>query len=60
MNITGAAFRTCTLTAAEIGKVITVTASFTDGEAMREEQTSAATDMVIPANPPPVASAGSN
>ena len=59
-DITGATSATYTLTAAEIGKVITVTASFTDGGSAQESRTSAATAAVSAANSPPVASAGSN
>ncbi len=59
-DITGATSATYTLTAAEIGKVITVTASFTDGGSAQESRTSAATAAVSAANSPPVANAGSN
>ena len=57
-DITGATSATYTLTAAEIGKVITVTASFTDGGSAQESRTSAATAAVSAANSPPVANAG--
>ena len=57
-DITGATSATYTLTATEIGKAITVTASFTDGGSAQESRTSAATAAVSAANSPPVADAG--
>ncbi len=59
-DISGATSSAYTLTTAEIGKVITVTASFTDGGGRQESRTSAATAAVRAANEPPMASAGSN
>ena len=58
--ISGATTSTYTLTAADIGEQITVTASFTDGGNTPESRISDPTAAVIPANRPPVASAGSN
>ncbi len=59
-DISGATSSTYTLTTAEIGKAITVTASFIDGGGRQESRTSAATAAVRAANEPPMASAGSN
>ena len=58
--ISGATTSTYTLTAADIGEQITVTASFTDGGNTPESRISDPTAAVIPANRSPVASAGSN
>ncbi len=58
--ISGATSSTYSLTTAEIGKAITVTASFIDGGGRQESRTSAATAAVRAANEPPMASAGSN
>ena len=58
--ISGETSATYTLTTADIGEQITVTASFTDGGGRQESRTSIATAAVRAANEPPVASAGSN
>ena len=55
-NIAGATASTYVLTASEIGKVITVVASYTDGHGTAESATSTATSAVGPANNAPTGS----
>ncbi len=59
-NIAGATSATYILTAADAGKAIQVTVTYTDGEGDGKTVTSAATVRVLaaPANQPPVANAG--
>ena len=51
--ITGATSQTYTLTQSEVGKVITVSVSFTDGEGTSETVTSAETSAVVNVNDAP-------
>jgi hypothetical protein len=57
INITGATASTYTLTQAEVGKTITVTASYTDLQGAAESVTSAATTVVTNVNDAPVLTA---
>jgi large repetitive protein len=57
VDIAGATGTTFTLGQAEVGKVITVTASYTDGQGASESVTSAATASVANVNDAPVGSA---
>ena len=61
-NIAGATSATYILTAADAGKAIQVTVTYTDGEGDGKTVTSAATVRVLaaPANQPPVANAGAD
>ncbi|MEQ8525227.1 BspA family leucine-rich repeat surface protein [Gracilimonas sp.] len=56
IDISGATNSTYTLTLADVGSVITVIASYTDGEGTSESVTSAGTDPVILNNTAPVVS----
>lgn len=60
--ISGATGSTYTLTQAEVGKTISVTASYTDGQGAAESKTSAATDVVASGHSSPnlVGDAGNN
>ncbi|MFY0683875.1 MAG: BspA family leucine-rich repeat surface protein [Balneola sp.] len=53
VNIVGATNSTYTLVQDDVGEVITVVASYTDGEGTAESETSAGTDVVISSNTSP-------
>ena len=57
VNVSGATGSTYTLTQADVGKVMTVVASYTDASATVEHKTSAATNAVVNVNDAPVINA---